>query len=106
LVSFGIPKIQKCVIGITKNAKTANKKDITKDHLYRVTETAKFVINKIKNDQLDVNAIEKILLERSALMITTRDENNKKLKDALKKCDDKDSWKELYEKAGIEYELY
>ncbi|KEA61851.1 hypothetical protein ADIMK_3998 [Marinobacterium lacunae] len=39
-------------------------------------------------------------------MITTRSENNKKLKDALKQCENKDSWQELYEKAGIKYELY
>jgi len=106
VITHGIPKFKKCVIGITEDAKRAKKEDITKDHLYRVTETAKFVINKIREENLNVNAIEKILLERSALMITTRAENNKKLKDALKQCDDKDSWEELYKKAGIKYELY
>jgi hypothetical protein len=106
VITHGIPKFKKCVIGITEDAKRAEKKDQTNDHLYRVTETAKFIINKIKEDSLGVNEIENILLERSALMITTRTENNKKLKDALKKCENKDSWEELYKNAGIKYELY
>jgi len=106
VITHGIPKFKKCVIGITEAAKIARREDTTKDHLYRVTETAKFVISKIREDDLDVNAIEKILLQRSALMTTTRTENNNKLKDALKHCEDKDSWEELYEKAGIKYELY
>ena len=107
IITHGIPKIKACVIGITKNAKNATKTDLTNDHLYRVTETAKFVINKIQaNKSLTVEEIENLLLERSALMTTTRTENNSILKDALKKCENKDNWKELYEKAGIEYELY
>ena len=106
VITHGIPKINKCIIGITCDAKSAEKKDTTKDHLYRVTETAKFIINKIKKDNVNATEIESILLERSALMITTRTENNKKLKDALKQCENKDSWEELYEKAGIKYVLY
>jgi len=47
-----------------------------------------------------------VLLERSALMKTTRVENNKKLKEALKLCTNRDSWEELYSLAGNEYELY
>jgi len=101
VITHGIPKIKKCVIGITKDAEKAindgNKKDTTNDHLYRVTETAKFIILKIKTDDLNVTQIKKLLLERSALMTTTRSENNKKLKDALKQCKNKDSWEELYE---------
>ena len=106
VISHGIPKFKKCVIGITEDAKRAEKKDTTNDHLYRVTETAKFIINKIIEEDLDVGKIENILLERSALMTTTRTENNQKLKDALKQCENKDSWEELYKKAGIKYELY
>lgn len=106
VITHGIPKINKCVIGITKNAKKAENKDRTKDHLYRVTETAKFVINKIEKEDLTIEDIEKILLQRSALMITTRTENNKILKEALIYCKDKDSWEELYDKAGVEYEIY
>jgi len=106
VITHGVPKIKKCVIGITENAKSSKKEDTTKDHLYRVTETAKFILNKINKDNLDIQTIENILLERSALMITTRSENNKILKDALERCQNKDSWKELYEEANIKYELY
>ncbi|WP_036191947.1 hypothetical protein [Marinobacterium lacunae] len=106
VITHGVPKFKKCIIGITEDAKIAKKEDRTSDHLYRVTETAKYVLSKIVEDDLDVSAIEDVLLARSALMITTRSENNKKLKDALKQCENKDSWQELYEKAGIKYELY
>ena len=106
VISHGVPKTKKCVVGITEEAKKANIKDRTNDHLYRVTETAKFVIEKINQEQLTVEQIEDLLLSRSALMTTTRSENNKKLRDALESCNDKDSWQELYEKAGIKYELY
>jgi len=106
VITHGIPKVRKCVIGITEDAKSAQKKDTTNDHLYRVTETARYILNRIKNEDLGVNEIESILLQRSALMTTTRTENNKKLKDALKLCEDKDSWEELYMKAGIKYEIY
>ena len=106
VITHGVPKFKKCIIGITEDAKRAKKQETTNDHLYRVTETAKFVINKIKKDNLDVSGIEELLLKRSALMTTTRTENNKKLKDALKLCKNKDSWEELYNKAGIKYELY
>ena len=107
IITHGIPKIKACVIGITKKAKKAKKTDTTNDHLYRVTETAKFVINEIQtNKNLTVEEIENLLLERSALMTTTRTENNSILKDALKHCKNKDDWKELYKKADIEYELF
>jgi len=106
VITHGIPKFKKCEIGITEAAKIADKEDRTKDHLYRVTETAKYVIDKINESDLNISDIENLLLARSALMITTRTENNKKLKDALKLCKNKDSWQELYEKAEIKYELY
>lgn len=106
VITHGIPKITKCVIGITKDAKVAAKKDTTNDHLYRVTETARYVLNRIRSEKLSVEEIESILLQRSALMTTTRTENNSKLKEAVKHCSDKDSWEELYMRAGIEYELY
>ncbi len=101
-----MPKVKKCIIGITKDAKVANRRDRTNDHLYRVTETARYILNRINEEGLGVEAIEAMLLQRSALMTTTRTENNKKLKDALKLCSNKDSWEELYMKAGIEYELF
>lgn len=47
VITHGIPKMKKCVIGITKNAKAANKKNLTHDHLYRVTETARVILEKI-----------------------------------------------------------
>lgn len=106
VITHGIPKVRKCVIGITEDAKKSQKKDTTNDHLYRVTETARYVLNRINGENLGVDEIESILLQRSALMTTTRAENNRILKDALKQCEDKDSWQELYEKAGIRYELY
>lgn len=107
VITHGVPKISKCIIGITEAAKNeSNDNNITRDHLYRVTETAKHVIYAIKENNLDIDEIENALLTRSALMITTRTENNKKLKDALKQCENKDNWQELYKIAGIKYELY
>jgi hypothetical protein len=106
VISHGIPKNIKCVIGITNDAEAVDKKDRAKDHLYRVTETARYVINKINTENLSIHEIEETLLSRSALMITTRTENNKKLKSALRLCENKDSWEELYSKAGIKYRLY
>lgn len=106
VITHGMPKTSRCVIGITNDAENSDKKDRAKDHLYRVTETAKYVIEKINGSNLSIDEIENMLLERSALMITTRTENNKKLKGALELCDNKDSWQELYEKAGIKYTLY
>lgn len=106
VITHGIPKIKKCVIGITKDAKLVEKKDTTNDHLYRVTETARYILSKINEENLEVAEIETILLERSALMTTTRNENNQRLKRAISLYENKDSWQELYMKAGIEYELY
>jgi len=73
---------------------------------YRVTETARVILEIIPKEQLSVSQIEDLLLQRSALMITTRHENGNLLKDALKKCVNQDSWEELYQKANIEYELF
>jgi hypothetical protein len=67
---------------------------------------AKFILNKINIENPTVEEVESMLLLRSAQMTTTRKENNTILKDALKQCENKDSWQELYEKAGIVYELY
>ncbi len=106
VITHGVPKTIKCVIGITEDAELSGTKDRTKDHLYRVTKTAKFVIDKINSGNLSVSDVEEILLERSALMITTRTENNKKLKAALVLCENQDSWEELYDKAEIKYKLY
>ena len=106
VITHGIPKINKCIIGITYDAEASHVSERTKDHLYRVTETAKYVIDKINADNLTLDEVESILLDRSALMTTTRTENNKKLKAALKLCENKDSWQELYAKAGIKYKLY
>jgi hypothetical protein len=107
VITHGIPKVKKCIIGITEAAKKEkDKKKVTKDHLFRVTETAKFLINAINHNNIEIEEIENILLKRSALMITTRNENNKNLKDALDQCKNKDNWKELYKIAGIKYELY
>ena len=106
VITHGVPKIKKCEIGITMDAKNASKELRTKDHLYRVTETAKFVISEITRSNLSVEDIEILLLKRSALMITTRTENNNKLKKALNQCENKDNWEELYRIAEIKYELY
>ena len=106
IITHGIPKIEACVIGITEEAEKVEKSLRTKDHLYRVTETAKFIINEIKRKSLTIEEIEDLLLERSLLMITTRSENNTTLKEALKKCINKDDWKELYKKAKVQYRLY
>ena len=106
VITHGIPKIKKCIIGITENARSVEKSETTKDHLYRVTETARYLLNKINQENIGINKIETILLERSAQMITTKYENRKILRDALKKCKNKDSCQELYEIAGIRYHLY
>jgi len=106
IVSHGVPKIKKCIIGITEAAELAPVNKRTNDHLFRVTETVSHIIQRIKNDNLSIAEIEDILLQRSALMTTTREENNKILKDALRHCENKDCWQELYKYAGIKYRLY
>lgn len=107
VITHGIPKNNKCIIGITEAAKKeSNEMNITKDHLFRVTETARYVIDAIKKNKLKINEIEDLLLERSALMKTTKTENNQILRKALDLCENKDDWRELYHIAGIKYELY
>lgn len=106
IVSHGVPKIKKCVIGITEAAESAPLNQRTNDHLFRVTETVSYIIKKIKSENLSVAEIEDILLQRSSLMTTTREENNTILKKALNNCVNKDCWKELYEIAGIKYRLF
>lgn len=106
IITHGIPKIKACEIGITEEAEKEIKENRTKDHLFRVTQTANVIINEINNNDITVEEIEDLLLQRSSLMITTRNENNTILKEALKKCTNKDDWTELYKLAKIKYRLY
>lgn len=104
VITHGQPKKKYYEIGITKTAQNADRKDQARDHLYRVTATVEYLLKRA--EQLSVTQIEDILLARAAVMVTTRNENNHKLKKALKLCSDKDDWKTLYNAAGIEYDLY
>jgi len=104
VVTHGQPKSKKYEIGTTIKAKTAKKKDTTADHLHRVTATAEFILTHAH--QLTTVEIEDILLTRSITMRTTRSENNRHLRQALRRCPNKDDWQELYRVADIQYELY
>lgn len=105
IITHGQPQNKDFIIGISKRAAKADKKETTKDHLYRVTETAKVILTRLQKENLSVEEIENILLERSMYMIVTRSENSVDLKNA-KDPSNEDDWKALYKKAGIEYTLY
>jgi hypothetical protein len=104
VITHGQPNSKKLEIGVSKNAKGAPAKDTTRDHLHRVTKTAEYLLERAAN--LTVDEIEDILLQRSITMRVTRSENNAQLKRAIKQCDNKDDWRELYKMASVEYELY
>lgn len=105
IITHGQPQNKAFVIGVSKKAAKAEKKERTKDHLYRVTETAKFILTKLQKENLSIEEIEDILLKRSEYMVVTRSENSGILKETLKKISNKDNWEVLYEKAGVEYTL-
>lgn len=104
IITHGQPKIKDFTIGISKKAANAEENERTKDHLYRVTETAKVILSRLQKENLSVEQIEDILLERSIYMIVTRSENNNDLKKARDPSNE-DNWKALYKKAGVEYTL-
>lgn len=104
VITHGQPKIQDCIIGITEEAEKSVGEKLAQDHLFRVTETVEYILSRASN--LSVEEIERILLDRSIKMITTRNQNNSVLRNALKKCPNKDDWQELYRVAGIKYRLY
>lgn len=104
VITHGQPKIKDFVIGISKQASMGEEKT-TWDHLYRVTETAKFILTKLQKKDLSIEQIEDLLLKRAEYMIVTRSENNKDLK-AAKDSTNEDDWNALYKKAGVEYTLY
>lgn len=109
IITFGQPNTERFVIGITRAAlqvKEGQKEGkLTKDHLFRVTETARHILMRARNGNLTEEQIEDILLERAIKMVTTRDENSRVLKNAIKTCDTKDDWEKLYQHAGVKYEL-
>lgn len=105
IITHGQPQNKNFVIGISKRAEKADKKERTKDHLFRVTETAKVILSRLQKEKLSVEQIEDILLDRSMYMIVTRSENSNDLKKA-KDPSNEDDWKALYKKAGVEYTLY
>ena len=104
VITHGQPKIQECIIGITEEAEKSAVEELTQDHLYRVTETAEYILTRANG--LSIEEIEEILLDRSIKMVTTRSQNNSVLRKAIKKCQNKDDWQELYRVAGIKYRLY
>ena len=104
VITHGQPKIKAFIIGISKRA-SKGEESTTLDHLYRVTETAKFILSKLQKENLSIEEIEDILLKRSEYMVVTRSENSGILKETLKKISNKDNWEVLYEKAGVEYTL-
>jgi hypothetical protein len=103
IITHGQPKGRYFEIGTTEAAKNAPKKEKTHDHLFRVTATAEYILSRAAS--LTVQEIENILLQRSLTMITTRSQNNNDLRQALKRCLNKDDWQELYRTANIEYTL-
>jgi hypothetical protein len=103
VVTHGQPNTKHYEIGTTLPAKTVEKKATTRDHLYRVTATAEFILKQA--NELSVEDIGDILLIRSIKMRTTRSENNNQLKNALTLCRNTDDWQELYGVAEIKYEL-
>lgn len=105
IITHGQPQNKTFVIGISKKAANAGKNERTKDHLCRVTETAKVILSRLQKENLSVEQIEDILLDRSIYMIVTRSENSNDLKKARDPSNE-DDWKALYKKAGIEYTLY
>lgn len=104
VISHGQPKSGFFRIGITEAAQKDPTKKRTDDHLFRVTATAEYILSNASAWTLE--KIEDVLLERSLLMVTTREENNSTLKRALALCDNKDDWRELYQKAGVTFQLY
>lgn len=103
IITHGQPKGRYFEIGTTKAAKGAPTQNIARDHLFRVTATAEYILSRA--GALTVQEIENILLQRSLTMITTRSQNNRDLKRAIKNCSNKDDWQELYRTAKIEYTL-
>ena len=105
IITHGQPQNKVFTIGISKRAANAEKNERTKDHLCRVTETAKVILSRLQKENLSVEQIEDILLDRSIYMFVTRSENSNDLKKARDPSNE-DDWKALYKKAGIEYTLY
>jgi hypothetical protein len=104
VVTHGLPKC--FVIGRSKKAiDSKNKQELTMDHLYRVTATADYILRHADKCEWDINRIQEVLLQRSLLMIVTK-EQNRILKNTVKHCDNQDDWEELYDKAGIEYDIF
>ena len=104
VITYGQPNTKHYEIGTTDLAKSADKKSTTRDHLYRVTATAEFILKQAY--KIEIEDVEGILLKRSIKMRTTSSENNHKLKNALKHCKNRDDWQELYGVAEINYELF
>jgi hypothetical protein len=104
VISHGQPKSKFFEIGITDEAQKVSAQERTRDHLFRVTATAEYILSRASD--LAPEDIENVLLERSLLMATTRKENNYVLKEALARCDNKDDWRELYQKAGVTFLLH
>lgn len=105
IITHGQPQNKAFTIGISKKAANADKNERTKDHLCRVTETAKVILSRLQKENLSVEQIEDILLDRSIYMIVTRSENSNDLKKA-KDSSNEDDWEALYKKAGVEYSIY
>jgi len=104
VVTHGLPT--SFVIGRSKEASDSkNKQELTKDHLYRVTATADYILRHADKCDWDTNKIQEILLQRSLLMIVTK-KQNRILKNTVRHCDNQDDWKELYEKAKIQYDIF
>jgi hypothetical protein len=104
VVTHGLPT--SFVIGRSKEASDSkNKQELTKDHLYRVTATADYILRHADKCDWDTNKIQEVLLQRSLLMIVTK-KQNRILKNTVKHCDNQDDWKELYKKAKIQYDIF
>jgi hypothetical protein len=110
VVTHAQPKNKGLTIGESAAAAQLKKsgKAATKDHLFRVTETAKVILEMVQqNNMTTVADIENILLQRSVYMLVTSKENQL-LKNTLKDLlpAQRDNWEELYKAAKIKYKLY
>lgn len=104
VISHGQPKSKFFEIGITDEALKVSAQERTRDHLFRVTATAEYIL--LRASDWATEDIENVLLERSLFMVTTRRQNNSILKDALALCENKDDWRELYQKADVTFQLH
>ena len=77
VITHGQPKSTSLIIGISREAQKAPKDTRTRDHLYRVTQTAETILVSIqKTPGISISEIEQMLLDRAVYMVVTKSENS------------------------------